>query len=208
MQFPCISEVRGYWEALRDGRQAPFRSEIDPRGIERSLEYAFVLERVAPQVARFRLAGMHLSDLMGMEVRGMPITAFFAPNARAQLAQSVEAVFSGPNTAEILLEAETAFGKPSLQAKLLILPLRSDLGDVTRALGCLVSDGQIGRTPRRFNISECRMEPIPSGAGSPDHTMRAPVTHGFSEPAAPFLTGQIEPIRSRGHLHLVVSDVK
>ena len=37
---------------------------------------------MAPSVARFRLAGAHLSELMGMEVRGMPMTALFLPDAR------------------------------------------------------------------------------------------------------------------------------
>ena len=54
----------------------PRRAEIDPRGIENALEYAFILERIAPGMARIRLAGIHLSDLMGMEVRGMPLTSF------------------------------------------------------------------------------------------------------------------------------------
>ena len=48
MSVPAIAEVRAYWEALRNGRQAPLRSEIDPRGIERALEHAFITERVAP----------------------------------------------------------------------------------------------------------------------------------------------------------------
>ena len=69
-------------------RAVPMRSDVDPRGIERSLEHAFILERIAPQMARFRLAGMHLTDLMGMEVRGMPTTALFAPAARAALPTS------------------------------------------------------------------------------------------------------------------------
>ncbi|MCB2111761.1 MAG: PAS domain-containing protein, partial [Rhodobacteraceae bacterium] len=70
MRFHSISVVRAYWEALRAGREVPYRSEIDPRGIESALEHTFVLERIAPRIARFRLAGVHLCDLMGMEVRG------------------------------------------------------------------------------------------------------------------------------------------
>ncbi|MGB3313565.1 MAG: PAS domain-containing protein, partial [Albidovulum sp.] len=135
MRFSHISEVRDYWEALRCGRGVPFRSEIDPRGIERALEYAFVLERVSPQVARFRLAGLHLNDLMGMEVRGMPLTSFFTPKARHDVSDVLQAVFSGPSTADFTLKAEPGFGKSEMQARLLILPLKSDLGDVSRALG-------------------------------------------------------------------------
>ena len=67
-QFPAINEVEAYWEGLRMGRTVPMRSEIDPRGIERALEFTFILERIAPGLARFRLSGMHLNDLLGMEV--------------------------------------------------------------------------------------------------------------------------------------------
>ncbi|SPH17853.1 hypothetical protein DEA8626_01380 [Defluviimonas aquaemixtae] len=206
MRFQCISDVRAYWEALRDGRAAPFRSEVDPRGIERALEYAFVLERIAPQVARFRLAGMHLTDLMGMEVRGMPVTAFFTPEARAEASAALEAVFSGPNTAELSLRAEPGLGRPALEARLLILPLRSDLGDMTRALGCLTAEGPIGRTPRRFDVVSATVRPISAVVPGPARAPRTPMPNGFAESPAEFALAQPPAIRSRGHLRLVKSD--
>lgn len=205
MTFRYISEVRSYWEALRDGRDVPYRSEIDPRGIERALEYAFVLERVAPQVARFRLAGMHLNDLMGMEVRGMPLTAFFTPRSRAEIADILQVVFSGPKTAELVMKAETGFGKPEMQARLLILPLKSDLGDISRALGCLIAEGPIGRAPRRFNLVNCAVNPIESGTSNGRRPARVPMFDGFSEPPAVYSGALPTVIRSRGHLKLVVS---
>lgn len=79
--FSALNQVESYWEALRGTRMMPKRSEIDPRGIESALEYTFILERIAPGMARLRIAGSHLSDLMGMEVRGMPLTSFITPTA-------------------------------------------------------------------------------------------------------------------------------
>lgn len=195
-----MSEVRAYWEALRNGCAVPMRSEIDPRGIERALENAFILERIAPQVARFRLAGLHLTDLMGMEVRGMPTTAFFTPAARARAAETVEQVFARPAIAELSLVAETGFGKPGLEARLLILPLQSDLGDVSRALGCLVADGHIGRAPRRFDITEAALTNVTGIAPLPRPSVTLP---GFAENPVPFAT---PPVVARGHLRLVKSD--
>lgn len=202
-RFPVVAEVRAYWEGLRNGHQVPQRAQIDPRGIERALEYAFILERIAPQVARFRLAGMHLNDLMGMEVRGMPLSAFFAPAARPQIGEAIERVFAGPAIVEMDLTAESGFGKPACNAALLILPLRSDLGDVTRALGCLVCEGPIGRTPRRFDRAELRLTALDAGRPTGPGATIAPIpARGFAEPAATFgataLTG-----RSRTHLRLV-----
>ena len=120
MRFPVLAEVRAYWEALRNDRPVPKRSEIDPRGIERALENTFLLERIAPGMARFRLAGMHLNDLMGMEVRGMPLTSFFTPAGREQVTLILETVFAGPGIVELSLLGERGIGKPVLEAKLLI----------------------------------------------------------------------------------------
>lgn len=34
---PVLVEILEYWERLRDGRNAPLRSEVDPRQIENAL---------------------------------------------------------------------------------------------------------------------------------------------------------------------------
>ena len=96
MRFPVLQNVESYWESLRKGRPVPDRSEIDPRRIQTALSTSFILERLAPGVARFRLAGSHLNDLMGMEVRGMPLTSFFLPEARRRASASLEQVFDTP----------------------------------------------------------------------------------------------------------------
>jgi len=182
------NELRAYWEALRKGRPVPPRSEVNPRGIERALEFSFILERVAPGMGRFRLAGMHLNDLMGMEVRGMPLSALFAPEGRKKIAEITESVFADPAIAEVELCAETSIGKPEMMARLLILPLTSDFGDVSRALGCLVAEGEIGRTPRRFDVTGLRMTSIATQA-PPLATDPAPLNPGvlgFSETQAPY----------------------
>ena len=64
-----IRQAEAYWTALLTGEGVPMRSQIDPRGLENILEYTFILERIAPGLARFRLAGSHLNNLAGMEVR-------------------------------------------------------------------------------------------------------------------------------------------
>src|SRR5690606_2270391 len=122
MRFSVVAEVAAYWEALRAGRVVPLRSDVDPRGIEQALENAFILERIAPQVARFRLCGSHLNDLMGMEARGMPLTTFFVPSARARVADLIENVFSGPHAVELDLTAETGLCRSPLAARMLIPP--------------------------------------------------------------------------------------
>tara|TARA_R110002049_G_scaffold23545_7_gene83545 strand:- start:34481 stop:35188 length:708 start_codon:yes stop_codon:yes gene_type:complete len=151
--YAAVAQIEAYWEALRGNRLMPKRSEIDPRGIELALEYAFILERISPGVARMRIAGSHLRDLMGMEVRGMPVTTFFVPEARRAVAATVESLFQLPGQCTMHLSAQSGQGRPPLEARMLILPLKSDLGDVSRALGCIVSRGDIGHSPRRFSVT-------------------------------------------------------
>ena len=158
---PALSQLRAYWEGLRARGDLPTRNDIDPRGIERALEHAFIAERIAPGIARLRLAGMHLNDLMGMEVRGMPLTAFVEPAMRDELQRQIERAFAEPAAVEILLESARGIGRPVLRAKMILLPLRGEDGKVTRVLGGFVAEGEIGRVPRRFRLVSARAEPCP-----------------------------------------------
>lgn len=178
IRFPAVHALRRYWDDLRGPRQVPSRAEVDPRAIEETLEYAFILERIAPGVGRFRLAGMHLNDLMGMEVRGMPCTSMFMPEHRATLSRVLEDVFAGPSTALLTLAGERGVGRPAMDGQMLLLPLTSDFGDVTRVLGCLCTIGPIGRSPRRFLVKDEVVRPIHVEEKSDGRTAHAPETMG------------------------------
>ncbi|MEL6522798.1 MAG: PAS domain-containing protein [Pseudomonadota bacterium] len=217
IRFPVVGQLESYWEELRRDRVVPLRSEVDPRRIENCLEYAFILERIAPGLARFRLAGTHLNDLIGMEVRGMPITSIFTPDARKDMTDVLESVFSTPSTALIDLNAERGFGKPALEGKLLLLPMKSDFGDVTRALGCLVTQGELGRTPRRFEITQKRVTKLTGDGVKTTRVVKSePVrpVPGFAEEPGNFVAAtpdsnqQKRPERAKGrpHLYIVKSD--
>ena len=159
-----VGQIEAYWEGLRKGRIMPSRSEVDPRGISGVLEHAFILERVARGIGRFRLAGMHLNDVMGMEVRGMPLTALILPDSRDAMSAALASVFDEPAVVRLSLVSDTGLGRSQMDAKMVLLPLRSDLGDVSRILGCFVANGKIGRAPRRFAItSETRQTLIGYG---------------------------------------------
>ncbi|WP_068111551.1 PAS domain-containing protein [Tropicimonas marinistellae] len=223
-QFPMIGSVETYWDSLRGDRRMPTRSEIDPRGLDRALSRCFILERLAPTVARFRLAGTHLNDLLGMEVRGMPLTAMFLPDARKQVSDALEQVFDSPARALLTLSGDRGIGKPPMDAALLLLPLMSDLGEVTRILGCLPTLGPIGRTPRRFTVRQSRVLPILHGEGGatevegwperpdprPDRNLET-VLDGLAEPSAEYTPQQAPrsprpPRQDKPHLYLVSSN--
>ena len=161
-QAVALRLVDTYWHGLRHDHPIPARSQIDPRGLDGALDVAFVAERIGKGLARLRVAGTHLSDLMGMEVAGMPLSALFVPDSRDTLASVLEKLFTSPAIIRVDLRSETGPGRPALTGELVIYPLRSDMDDVNRALGVLVTRGAFGRVPCRMEIVGVRVEPLTS----------------------------------------------
>jgi len=149
---PALARVDAYWNQQRKGRLVPSRSDIDPMGLEGVLGNVFIAERISTGLARFRIAGSHLNDIVGLDVRGMPVSAIFNSVDREKLAQSLKAVFDHPATVHVKLESAKSFGRGHLAGEMMFLPLRSDLGEISRALGVVAMSGDVGRTPRRFSI--------------------------------------------------------
>ncbi len=225
-RFAILAEVRAYWEALRQGSTTlPRRDQIDPRGIAGALEQVFLIERIAPGLARFRLAGMGISDLMGMDVRGMPLSSLFEPAGRARLTGPLEGLFRDGVALDIWLEAERGIGRPAMEARMLLLPLVSTRGITDLALGCLAVEGVTGRAPRRFAISALLNEPVLNKPVLNEPVLNKPAFHKsmLDKPVAGAL--RVEPVRElaedqaafvphdanrpargRPHLRLVKSD--
>lgn len=172
-----IARTRGYWESLRTGDDLPDRADVDPRALPGALANAFLIERVVPGITRFRLAGGLLSDMMGMDVRGMPFLSIIEPDGRTSLAPHVDRVFDDPGILDMALEGAASFGRGRMSARLTLLPLRS-LRGVDLALGCMEAEGAPGTAPRRLRLIRCIHERI----GATGVTAAA----GFAEPPAPF----------------------
>jgi hypothetical protein len=81
-----------------------------------------------------------------------------------------------------------------------MLPLCSDAGEVNRVLGCLATEGAIGRTPRRFDIATAQIAGLD---GRPAHRIAPAFAQApaFAEAPAAF-----EPAPARPHLRLVKTD--
>jgi hypothetical protein len=212
--FRALQQVRGYWEGLRGAQGAiPARSALDPRGLAPALDHVFVAEKIGTGLIRLRIAGMGLTDLAGLDMKGLPLSTIFLPEARLRLAEVIERVFAQPLASEVHLEAERTIGRPALEGRLLLLPLTSTGGSCDLVLGCLKTLGEIGRAPRRFAIARVieerlilpGMPPVLAPA-TPTLPAAAPAAlpqMGFAEPpAAPPAASQSQARPAKGHPHL------
>lgn len=188
--YPAIAQLEAYWSGLCHGPIIPSRADIDPRALEQVLEFAFILERIAPGVGRFRLAGNHLNDLMGQEVRGMPATAIFEPESRAEVGRLIEGTCAHPSCQMVRLRCAAGLGRPALFGAMFLAPLFDDQGLITRIVGCLQSQGEIRRQPRRFALTGHRETILHSAQLPPKQFagigVTAGVVPGFAAPATPF----------------------
>ena len=202
MDTSPLKDMRDYWDELCAGRMVPLRSEVDPRAISTSLENGFILERTSPGSVRFRLAGTQLSELMGMEVRGMPLRAFIEPTAREAFSAQLENVFDGPEVHEYRLESSQN-NMPKMTGRMLILPLKSDQGTIDRAIGCMIAEGSLGFTPRRFRVVESRILSLKTG--DVRRVVDEKTKAGFAEAPSGFQAKSDRPI-GKPNLRLVKSD--
>lgn len=164
-----------YWAGLRRaaGGGVPFRSDIRPDALGALLPDAFIAARIAPGVARLRVAGRRLCDLLGMDLRGMPLSALVLPDQRDDMAGLLADLFDAPAALALRVSAPPGLMRPALTGQLTMLPLRDDEGDVTRVLGCLVTRGRIGRAPRRFALTGRHVIPLPAMPARPAGRVRS-----------------------------------
>lgn len=186
MTHPPIAEIRRYWDALRAGRLMPLRSEVDPRDMSSFLECCFILDRQNAGDTRFRVAGMALNELMGMELRGMHVRSVIEPAGRAAFSATLEKMFGTPEVQDYQLSSAPPHA-PAMRGRLLVLPLKGDTGEVDRAMGCFVTEGIVGIPPRRFSVDHVEQTCLKTGARIYQET-KIPANAGFAEAATPFAT--------------------
>jgi hypothetical protein len=157
----AFAEVRAYWEGLRLAGSIPARTDLDPRGMKGALDKVFIAQRIAKGIVRIRIAGSALGDLAGMDLRGLPLSCLFQPDARPRLSAVVERVLYAPVAADLQLEALSRLGQSRCDGRLLMLPLLDVDQSRSLVLGCLSLDGQVG--PARRPLSICRATEDPLG---------------------------------------------
>ena len=175
-----LSSLKSYWDRLRAGRVAPYRAEIDPRQFESALENTFIVEKLAPETMRVRLAGTKICEMMGMEVRGMEPASLIEPEDRVRFERLLNVVMNEPAVVELKLAAPNRAGV--YRATMLLMPLRSDFGDINRVIGCTSGDGDLFAAPLAFSIEDVAVTPV-----EPSHSMDTRTAMpGFADARAEF----------------------
>jgi hypothetical protein len=165
-----LAVIEAYWRDLRGARRLPARTEVDPSRIDAALPHSFILERLAPGVARMRVAGQMVSAYLGTEARGLPLCALFDGDSKERVMGWLEQVFACPAIVELPLSSSWGFGRPRLSGRMLLLPLHDGTGAVTRAMGAISVEGAPGRTPRSFALAEWAPVRIENVTGLPAMT--------------------------------------
>ena len=147
-----LQRVETHWEKMRKLGPVPAQLSLSPEPLDSALSHCFVLERVSTTIARFRVAGQALTQLMGMEARGMPLSALFTADGRAVLGPLIKSACESPEIVEIPLTASRGLGRTPMRGRLLMLPLKDGDGDVTKLFGCIVADALPGRRILRFDV--------------------------------------------------------
>ena len=157
-----LSDMEDYWQDLSRAKRIPFRSEVDPSRIDVALPHAFIVQRVGRGTGRIRVAGGQVEALLGMDPRGMPLTTFFTPPGRVAIQHWFSEVFDRPAVVELPLASARGIGRPKLSGGMILLPLAAEDGSVSMALGALVTEGDRGRAPRRFDVPDglIRLTPV------------------------------------------------
>lgn len=193
---PLLEETWRYWTSLRTGTDLPRRSALDPKAMSRILGHAMILDQVRHGTVRVRLGGNVMHQVMGMDVRGLPIRAFFDLADRTRAVDLIEQVFDTPSTLELDLISEGSDGL--MTGRMLVLPLLDATGAVTKALTVMVTDRVITDAPRRFAVTNATLVPVDGAAAAPrqgllrrrvtDHHLPVEIMAGMAEDAAPYAT--------------------
>jgi len=193
---PLLEETWRYWTSLQTGTDLPRRSALDPKAMSRILGHAMILDQVRHGTVRVRLGGNVMHQVMGMDVRGLPIRAFFDLADRTRAVDLIEQVFDTPSTLELDLISEGCDGL--MTGRMLVLPLLDATGAVTKALTVMVTDRVITDAPRRFAVTNATLVPVYGAAAAPrqgllcrrvtDHHLPVEIMAGMAEDAAPYAT--------------------
>ncbi len=187
MTHSTLRTLRAHWDEICEGDLPPFRSDIEPRKIPEVLDTLFIFEQLGPKDTRVRIAGLKLCEMMGMEVRGQSPMSFFQDNSRGRFDSVLTEVLGQPKVAYLGLDTKDKQDNES-HVEMILLPLRSDFGDISRVIGCVTVPDSGFTAPIRYHISSVNMDnPFRNRPAS---------DQGFAEPTPEFSMDGVPVLRT------------
>ena len=124
-----------YWNAIRNGRAAPERSEIEPGELRQILGDTFILE-VSRQMRTiaFRLAGTRLCAAHGRELKGLGFLALWREEDNYRVAKAVHRVYTQYDPVVMTYTAKSESGRFA-DYECILLPLLPAADGDARILG-------------------------------------------------------------------------
>jgi hypothetical protein len=136
MRHKTSKSLYAYWNALRGGRMAPRRFEIEPVNLGEALPDTFILERQDQTTFPYRLAGTRLCERFRKEFRGHDFLAGWSAADSLTLRNRLNSISMHGGVSLVLAQAQSAGGK-TLHVEVLILPLIHGQDIADRFLGVL-----------------------------------------------------------------------
>ncbi|OCJ68966.1 PAS domain-containing protein [Agrobacterium tumefaciens] len=133
-------EIYAYWDTLRGNKPAPRREDFDPTKLKHHLGDLFILVDKGERTPFFRLAGTHLCDLFGRELRDSPFSDLWPAASATFPCRVARGILQHQLPVVYDIEAEDDHGAAPLAFEMLLLPLSSDNYTAPRLLGALLPE--------------------------------------------------------------------
>jgi hypothetical protein len=131
---PGSKLVFDYWNALRNGRVLPRRSEVDPAALRLLLPHVFILQRYDSEHIVFRVAGTALCAAFGRELRDHNFVTLWSHNSQPAIRDLLLQLAERAQVATVRAVGLT-LDKRTVSAETVLLPLADDWDAHSRILG-------------------------------------------------------------------------
>lgn len=138
MKHTISRQIYDYWDALRRGRRAPRRSELEPAELKELLPDIVILEQEDALTYRFRLAGTRVCSHFGAELTGRNLLDFWSRRERESIESLLFSVREDAAAAVLGFTASSEDGREALM-EMVLLPLKRDDGALNRVFGSIVA---------------------------------------------------------------------
>jgi hypothetical protein len=179
MKHPSSRAFFAYWDDKRAGAAAPDRNEIEPGAVRELLGDIFVLSYQPAAGYPFRVAGTRVCALLGRDLKGVALTALFAPDSRREIEDILGIVAEETLPAVVGIGGRASDGAAA-HLELLLLPFHARAHAPLSLTGLLAPlGGTSGRTVGAFSLMSWRTIGVPARRFGPRALRKWSVVRGL-----------------------------